>query len=572
MKPRLRFSLPVLRPVTEHSFAIHHAALDGWLEQLPLGSLGEACRQIFLALYEVNRTQHALEQRLEFLERIARPLSQVLPVLRGRFIGQPVPLPEKTRQIANLAIDLQVEMVIGYRLVLEGLRRLPWFRRWGSGQRKIIAAHRVLHYLGGILSDYQGLRLPYPRGVWRTVHRIFRHEGHAGRIRRQLARMAGGDTTATVLDEYKRLLLQTLVPQARIQAGQWLHIEGCLQEWLPLVDFDPTSVEYGFWVRIDSDQPPTELPVDLLSAMGGKGKHTVLNTRRLVQHLERMLAGDDAGLPAGIQRSTLTLLCNVWSGARGRHGERRKGHGQSVRLVAGIAVLHQSLAGAAPRPAPAAALELDHPAPGQRKSVPPSLQLHASPAVVEALLTPIDAQVIDRSATGLGLELPPASAYPLVEGEIVGLRSADAHGWEIGYVCWLRTEEGKPIRLGVQHLAIEALPVEIVVAVHGQPSVSLGCLLGTLATGETALFVPHLPGIERKTLRLGYDGHDTAIVLHERFEGSAAFGAFLFDTPHEHDTAVTSGAQAQDAWRVRADASSAAEEEATRYHTVWSGL
>lgn len=98
-------------------------------------------------------------------------------------------------------------------------------------------------------------------------------------------------------------------------------------------------------------------------------------------------------------------------------------------------------------------------------------------------------------------------------------------------MCWLRAVEGEPLTLGVQHLAVEALPVEVSVDTQEGHSVPLGCLLGSMPSGETALFMPPFPGVEHKTLRLAYRGHEIPIVLLERVDASPGFSAFRFDTP-----------------------------------------
>jgi hypothetical protein len=567
MKPRLLFDLPVLRPATTRSFDTGAAALDRWLAQLPVASLGETCRQVFLAVYEVNRTQVPLAQRLEFLERLAQPLALVMPALQRHYIGQPFPLGEKAQRVARLAVDLQVELVIGYRLVLEGVRRQSWLLHWGRAQRKALAAHRMLHYLGGILSDYQWLHLPYPRGVWRTVHRIFRHEGRAGRVRRVLTRLEGTDTTTTVMDEYKRLLLRSLVPPARITVEQWQCLGNAMDDWLGLIDLDPTSVEYGFWVRLDSDSPPTELPVDFAAAMGKRGKYTVLNTRRLVRHMEQLLAVDGEPLPPGLSRDSVETLRNVWSGARGRHAERRQGHGQEMKLLVGVSTLYHTLVDSSPQPVPQV-LELEHH--GGKTSLGPLGQAWISTTAVESLPQPVGARIIDHSESGYGLELPADTGQPLKEGDIIGLRRGAALRWEIGYVCWLRAVAGEPLGLGVQHLAVEAMPVEVTVSLEDGHSAPLGCLLGSTGTGETALFMPNLPGIEHKALQLGYCGHETPITLLERLDGSTGFSAFLFDTPLQQEPGA--GLAAQEAWHLRAEAPAAAATEAERYLDVWSAL
>jgi hypothetical protein len=421
----------------------------------------------------------------------------------------------------------------------------------------------MLRYLGGILSDYQWQHLPYPRGVWRAVHHIFRHEGRLGRMRQPVQGLAGAGTATSVLDEYKRLLLRALVPPSRLSVEQWQHLGEHLDGWLALVELDPTSVEYGFWLRLDSDSPPTELPLDFSAAMGGKGKYTVLNTRRLVQHLEQLLAGA-AALPAGLDRDGVETLRNVWSGARGRHTERHRGRGQQMQLLVGVGPLYHALAGAVPQPSQALALEQVD---GKGRGAP-SGAAWTRTAVTEAPL-PVGARIIDRSENGYGLELTAAIELPLKEGDVIGLRRGPAQPWEIGEVCWLHAEAGRPLTLGVQHLAVEAVPVELIVNMGVGHSAPLRCLLGTTASGETALFMPKLPGVEHKSLRLGYRGHETPITLLERLDASTGFYAYRFDTPLQDEHP---GLAAQDAWLRQREVTVAAASAVERYRDVWQVL
>jgi hypothetical protein len=340
-----------------------------------------------------------------------------------------------------------------------------------------------------------------------------------------------------------------------------------MDDWLGLIDLDPTSVEYGFWVRLDSDSPPTELPVDFAAAMGKRGKYTVLNTRRLVRHMEQLLAVDGEPLPPGLSRDSVETLRNVWSGARGRHAERRQGHGQEMKLLVGVSTLYHTLVDSSPQPVPQV-LELEHH--GGKTSLGPLGQAWISTTAVESLPQPVGARIIDHSESGYGLELPADTGQPLKEGDIIGLRRGAALRWEIGYVCWLRAVEGEPLGLGVQHLAVEAMPVEVTVSLEDGHSAPLGCLLGSTGTGETALFMPNLPGIEHKALQLGYCGHETPITLLERLDGSTGFSAFLFDTPLQQEPGA--GLAAQEAWHLRAEAPAAAATEAERYLDVWSAL
>ena len=142
----------------------------------------------------------------------------------------------------------------------------------------------------------------------------------------------------------------------------------------------------------------------------------------------------------------------------------------------------------------------------------------------------------------------------------------------MGYVCWLRAEENGRLALGVQHLAVEVLPVEITVQVDGGQSAPIGCLLGTTVSGETALFLPHLSWVEQKALLLTYNGHTAPVVLTERLDASADFVAYLFDVPAPSVAGDKSGPESLDALRHKLEAPVAAMAEADRYDDVWGSL
>lgn len=580
MKPRLLFELPALRRPTAASFKTQPEAVGAWLAGLPLASVGETCRQIFVSLYEVNRTKVPLTERLEFLERLAEPLVTVLPALQRHFIGQPFPLSEKAHHVARLSTDLQVELVIGYRLVLEGVRHLPWYRRWGRGRHKALAAHRMLHYLSNILSDYQWLHLPYPRGVWRVVHGLFVHEERLGRAAIRVGRLAGSDATSTVVDEYKRLLLRALVPPARIHVEQWRYLNRQLDGWLPLVALDATSVESGYLVRLDRDGPPTELPVDLQALIASKERFTIFNTRPLVERLDTLLADKETPLPASLTRETVQMLRNVWGSTRGRHAERRQGRGQTLEVVAGIHAIHRLLTdGDGHRDTVVLALEEiegesisgaggPH-GKGKRATLAPKSWANNDSAELPRVLR---AKVVDHSDSGYGLQLAAADVAALKEGELIGLRASAQHPWEVGYACWLHVEQNEQLALGVQHLATEVLPVEVSVGLHEGHSAPIGCLLGTTASAETALFIPHLSGVEDKTLQLGYRSHRVPISLLERLDGSAEFNAYLFDAPTTTVGSQHTSMMSEDERHQRSEAPLAAATEASRFADIWPAL
>ncbi len=577
MTPHLSFDLPPLHPVDSNSFDTRPAALQPWLKALPVASMGETARQLYLALYEVNRTRIPLAERLAFLERLAEPLALVLPALERHYTSQPFPLSERAMRVAHLSTDLQAELVVGYRQVLETVRHLPWIRRWGTKGHKPLAAHRLLHYTNNILANFQWQYLPAPRGLWHTVHKIFQRELHRGRAHLRVMPIAGRDTSVTTEDAYKRLLLRALVPTTRMRADQWQRLDEQLNDWATLTTLSNTQTAHGFLVEPGGDKPPQELLADGPPPELEGGRFFILSTQRLVEHLDELLTTAGAILPGGITRETLQTLRDVWSGNRGRSAERHPTSGASVQMLLGVSALYHLLHGVPSRPKPRT-LELQpaehRPPPDERRAVDvwekiyPERRLEtkawAANTAPDEPPRPVAATVVDESATGLGLLLPVHEVQAIKEADLVGIRRHPTHPWSLGFVCWLRAESEQEVAIGVQYLATDAFPVEITVG----RSAPIGCLLGSAHDGQSLLFMPYIAGIEQKPLQLVFHGTTTPITLLQRMNNSGEFVSLSFAFPDTAETRPATAAQLHD----KLGAPVAAAAQAERFSDIWSSL
>ena len=89
-----------------------------WAQQLPMVNIGEASRQLYHAILELNQVFMAPQQRLQFLEIIRDKIHFVCAELSRHFLGLAIALPEKQRKIANLTQALQLHLANGYKLCL----------------------------------------------------------------------------------------------------------------------------------------------------------------------------------------------------------------------------------------------------------------------------------------------------------------------------------------------------------------------------------------------------------------------------------------------------------------------
>jgi len=73
-----------------------------WAKQLPMANIGEASRQLYHAIIELNHLSIAPRQRLQLLELIREKIHFVCNELSRHYLGLAVALPEKQRKIAPL--------------------------------------------------------------------------------------------------------------------------------------------------------------------------------------------------------------------------------------------------------------------------------------------------------------------------------------------------------------------------------------------------------------------------------------------------------------------------------------
>lgn len=91
-------------------------AFRDWVNQLPMANIGEASRQLYHAIIELNHLFIAPQQRLQLLELIRPKIHFVCSELSRHYLGLAVALPEKQRKVANLSQALQLHAASGYKL------------------------------------------------------------------------------------------------------------------------------------------------------------------------------------------------------------------------------------------------------------------------------------------------------------------------------------------------------------------------------------------------------------------------------------------------------------------------
>jgi len=84
-----------------------------------MANIGECARQIYTTLREMNRLIISPQDRFKSLEFLRPPLFVITETLKKHYIRQNLPLSPKNQKIAELAIQLNAELAMGYKSVIE---------------------------------------------------------------------------------------------------------------------------------------------------------------------------------------------------------------------------------------------------------------------------------------------------------------------------------------------------------------------------------------------------------------------------------------------------------------------
>lgn len=325
------------------SFNTKEASVNAWVQKLPLGDTGEALKQIYQALHEVNTLNIPIKERFEFMEAVAQPLADTLPELDRFFIDKPYPLPRKLATVARLSSELNNHMIRGYLLVLAQESRAGWLKKRAYSHLWSIAVHRVFYFFAAIIRNHQLLNLAYPKGLWQKVHHLYIQTEQRGHLKAKALRNKNDQERTRVEDEYKNILLTSLLPYLRLRGQQIKEIQNTMSHWTGFLELQQRPQERsgraGFVVDLQSDEPP--LPDARIKTIKPESQ-LLLNTKRLEEELQDYMRMHRSA--SGIIRlvddreisySSLHSLIDAWCSPLDRQ-EFRHHHEGEIELLVGM--------------------------------------------------------------------------------------------------------------------------------------------------------------------------------------------------------------------------------------------
>ena len=312
--PEGLLNIPEQSKPTTGSFDTRSRQVEAWVSALPMANTGESARRIFNALQEMNRLAIPANDRFKALEHFRAPVFYISEVLKKHYVSQNLPLSPKNQKIAELAIQLQSEMALGYKCVIEDKLASTFSKL--SGKTLTINIHRAIEYLSNVLLCAYQIYIQHPENTWLQIHRLYHYaeinDLHNTPVRINIPNEP--EAESTISDVYKKILLLALAGPYRLRQQVTEAVSRALVSWtneckvLPFSEVNESG--FGFVINLNTDAAPGYFRDD---GTANPTFHRVVDTSDLVVKLgeEPLVAGGDAiTIPENVQRR----LAHTWSG------------------------------------------------------------------------------------------------------------------------------------------------------------------------------------------------------------------------------------------------------------------
>ncbi|MDD5241375.1 MAG: hypothetical protein PHG47_06595 [Sulfuricella sp.] len=515
----LTLTVPTPDQVEDLTVETHPNLLQKRLDALPLGDLSEISRTLCGEIGALNRKKIAMDTRLKLLDSYRGVILKLLPALEELFINARLPLPEKPRQMAELASQLQTELANGYKIILLDYQNKRI--KLGRGKIALAAAQRGISALGRILAIHYQIYAPVSAGIWSEIHQIFHFAMEQKIADEPVADVSGEGSIGLV---YKQALLLALSDPYQLNPGEIRKIQEYLALFGNLAQLRPfmqTGNPIGtFLVQTNSDNPPREVPQNLDET--DDLNSILLYTRELAHalrhHADRLEAGEspkNLHLPAAARETgyhdLLRRQLKHWL-ATPKRAFRRTRHIAGTEVCTSLPAVHHFIGGH----------EADDST--DLSFVPPA----SKPQFISGKWL-----IINESAGGLALRGIFKVLPQIRPGEIIGLKMEGSGKWYIGAVRWVKSDKARHLEIGAQLLAPKALPARIKPSISGpaedfQPALLLP-EVPLLRQPET-LIAPHGIFDAQRELQLKFSDDTTQIIRAVKLmEQTPSFDRFEFN-------------------------------------------
>jgi len=326
--------------------------LSEWIEQLPMGNLGESSRQLYHAVIELNQLVVDPDTRIKLIEILRPPIQQICKWLTKHYLNQPVVLPPKAHKVSRLAMALDSHLMTAYKCVIEDRKRLN--QTLMSKKPKKIVALAIYHAMSltaQIIVRSYHLYKPAPKNAWHELHQLYLFAESNRLLDFPIEDQNNQFVQKTnIAEAYKRALMIGCCKANQIRQRDITNLYYATELWSSHSHLVRSTQQANFIVNLNDDISP--LYRELAS-----GKNSPFNRGIDLQPLLELFKGyllqpneghnsyiKGISVPQTINRNLLSYLVKSWETLTERATERLPSN-KSVKLCFGFGATHFFLSG-----------------------------------------------------------------------------------------------------------------------------------------------------------------------------------------------------------------------------------
>lgn len=343
----MELDLPPREKPSREGFPATPRGVRKWLAELGALEVREVTRRFSEGVHALNRLQIPPRRRLRIMEQLRPTAREVLDHLAGRVHAQALPLPERTRRVFELNIDLLRELALGYEIALVG-------DGGRSRRRTALAAERALARHGERMLRSAQVYAPLDEHFWQRPHAVY---ARAEQARATEHAVGDGEFAAspkarhTPAAVYKRLLLFAVAQTEGLRKTDSERIYRALEGWQAsarLITPGGEADDAEHWFAVDLGAPRAPIAWRLRPEHNPPGLRALDVTHSLEaaeQALEASRAAEreNAVDPDRISSVALERLVDHWR-QRAMRRAARESQGDAVEVALTLGQIHAQLA------------------------------------------------------------------------------------------------------------------------------------------------------------------------------------------------------------------------------------
>ncbi len=575
----LSIKKPDLQRLREGDFDLSTKHIQSWIGSLPMGDSAELMRTCYRVLNFVNHYDYPVVQRHEFLEALHDKIIPAMASMQHLLAVEGYPVNERSYRVALLLNRMYSQLIIGYRILIHSSKAECWQSR--LIKRRMLAKFyfRIFEYLGESACVFRLLQMPYPQDLWLYTYHVYNKS-----IEFKCLSYEFKDTLFTkaisVEQLFTRILFFSLLSPGSFRRDLLKSIHELLLDWGGSIKLEkepnPLSSVKAIPLRFESGRPPTAMNDE--ENRQYKGQTIYLNVNSLFNNIERYATGNTTGIARINEKlklplDTLFMIKNQLEALTGIREERKEGTSKYL-ITIGFLAIHQAIKGDwrdKKRRAEIATKneiiqeqkmrekELEEEVEQACATSVPGLEhtrseldvwsmsfqgdlkvqkaaleeakqkLHWSDHSHDVSIDPLRAREVNVSDGGFCISLSEPKSQRFRVGELLGVLKQGEGGWRLGEVRWLRnSNDGKWI-LGIKQIGVKCVPLHLVVQSGSTEwSKPINSILALEDDGGVLMYVPHFPGLNKKSIAIYFDGDLLPIELGNRIRSNTAFEAYRF--------------------------------------------